>query len=88
MIIDEESVSVDAETLIEAIRRAPGGVDAEIVLLTRGIRNDVPRLVELGARRLPKPLNMRALESVIGRMGARVAERGGAMPPRVSARRS
>jgi eukaryotic-like serine/threonine-protein kinase len=72
IIVDAESVSVDMETLIEAIRRAPGGVEAELLVLARNV-TDSPRLVELGTRQLPKPVNMNALAMVIGRMGARAA---------------
>jgi eukaryotic-like serine/threonine-protein kinase len=76
VIVDEESVSVGTETLMEGIRRAPGGVEAEVLVLARNIAPDSARLVELGTRQLPKPLNMNALAVVIGRMGARAARSG------------
>jgi eukaryotic-like serine/threonine-protein kinase len=80
VIVDDESVKIDIEALTESIRRAPGGVSAELLVVARQIAPDSARLVELGTRQLPKPLNMNALAMVVGRMGARAArtlEKGG-----------
>jgi serine/threonine-protein kinase len=72
VIVDDASVSVGMAALVEAIRRAPGGLEAEVLVLSRDLATDA-RLVELGTRQLPKPLNLNALTAVVGRMGARAA---------------
>jgi serine/threonine-protein kinase len=74
VIFDDETVTLTREGMIEPLRRLPGGADAELLALVKD-SEDSSGLAELGTRELPKPLNMNALATVIGRMGILIAQR-------------
>jgi eukaryotic-like serine/threonine-protein kinase len=76
IVLDDESISVPSEKLVESLRESGGsGGQTEIVVLAEASAGGSKRLVELGARELPKPLNMNALASVIGKIGVLIAQR-------------
>jgi DNA-binding response OmpR family regulator len=75
VIIDEESASSAAESAIRALRAAPRGDEAEVLVLNRDWSLDASRLTALRATELPKPINPQVVRSVLARMAAHIAER-------------
>jgi hypothetical protein len=75
MILIDDPPRHETELLVTKVRHLDGGADAEILVLVRDLVADLARLNDLGVRALPKPLNLRAAEIVIGRMRTRLAER-------------
>ena len=59
-------------TVVNALRRLPGGDRAEVIVLSRNYGSSA--LASLGVRELPKPVSMQVLESVLGKVAARIAE--------------
>jgi eukaryotic-like serine/threonine-protein kinase len=74
VVVDDESISVTSDKLVESLRETAGGQDLEILVLAEASADASKRLHELAARELPKPLNMNALASVLGRIGVLIAQ--------------
>jgi len=79
VIIDDETVVLTRGGLIEPLRQLPGGDAAELLALVQD-QEDSPGLPELATRELPKPINLNALATVIGRMGVLIAQRRNPRP--------
>lgn len=73
VLVDDASASGDTEALVEGLRHAPRGHEAEVLVLN--VVTSSPRLADLGARELPRPLHTHVLGLALARVGARLAER-------------
>ncbi len=63
IVIDEDASPTSPATLVDVIRKLPGGAEARVVVLSRGWQ---PTAQEAsGAKSLPKPVNMQLLASVL-----------------------
>lgn len=72
VVIDDEHSASPTMTVVNALRRLPGGDRAEVIVLSRNYGSSA--LASLGVRELPKPVSMQVLESVLGKVAARIAE--------------
>lgn len=73
VVIDAEAVGGNIDTVLDALARAPGGAEAEVLLL--GTADKHPS--ELAVRELPRPPAANVLRRVIARIAWRAAERRG-----------
>lgn len=64
VILDEESSTSPLATIVNAIRRAPRGATVPILVLSRNYKG-ASALAALGARELPKPVNVHVLGSAL-----------------------
>jgi serine/threonine-protein kinase len=71
VILDEETSASPITTIVNAIRRMRGGSSTPIIVFTRGFAG-ASAVAALGARELPKPINMHVLASALGDARTRV----------------
>jgi eukaryotic-like serine/threonine-protein kinase len=73
IVIDDEHSASPTMTVVNAIRKLRGGEAVEMIVLSRNYGSSA--LAALGVRELPKPVSMQVLESVLGKVATRIAER-------------
>jgi serine/threonine-protein kinase len=71
LILDEDGSNGSCVGVVQAIRALTRGDRAEIVVLSRSWEKGPTGLAALGARELPKPINMQVLGSVLRSAGLR-----------------